>query len=1248
MGASDMEVKIRIILLIVLCGMLLNAQNYNPTIRRALITTESKGIIAYAQSEMPFSDSIAINTIQGVGRIDSIKTLFDGISGVVYDSLLSFGTNLKVYYTGDRSTIGTYNDGIIIWSSSVTSPDTILVSYSVVSSYELLVQDNIIFGQKTSYSNYTLRLTNNSTADITINSMTGLSAPFYVLTSVSEVSSETVEDILIAFQTTVADTYLDSLFISHSGAEGIDTVIISGEWVNNPVLVSNWITADPGGGGWYRSVRVDKNSPNYVYTVGDLGGFSVSDDYGATWVKSNSGMINYEGSSIAVHPDTAGYLLVGTDGGFFKSTDYGDTFTRLGGGQVYSATPSVVSAYTDNESVSICAVAYHPKTARYQFAGGGGFAHGVRQQKSSDFDDVCSAYYSHDYGVTWNLSTGYPTTNNIISSFSGSSTDSNIVYMSSQDGLYKSTNGGASYFKITIPLDKDKIRWVAVNPSDDSEVWYTRAFDDCHMYKSTTTPTALTGTNIWSKVGDNLANYVTDGSQGEGIEGKITYTPTDGEPDLEEIRFSATGDTVYVGVHYSNTNSYDFNGIIYWSNNGGTSWNRFAVAQNGGWITDSRAATATSFDLSPNKQYIYYTGSGGVDRSIDYGVTASQAFSIQLANGYWQSTGGLGILVTSDIIFNPIDATKVITATRDNAGQYSVDGGLSWKKLGSNLTYLKQGECVEYDPSGTIVYMFAEGSTNQTPKHLFRSLNDGATWSEVTTDLPDGDWSELLILNTGTTSTRTMYALSEYAYLYNGDYLEEGVWKSTNSGANWTKLKTLKWATDLDVDANGNIWVASSENGSGALWKYNGSTWTAYQQGNFITMGAVICSPSDANIILVAENSSSGLGKGIYRTANGGTSWTKVLTPNDPFTIAEMKIDPNDGSKMYAIMYGGFRVPNHVSDGIYYSDDAGLTWTDISSDLPYKNITSMDISNLGEVIVGTPGGGSFKLNTTETQIVAPTITLVENAPDYSSTNTVITATVSTGGSSNLIVKAMVNTDTLTWTEDLELLTYDNGVYTKTFSGLNTEQAYKYKVYASNEAGSDTSIAGTFTLAVGISDIDTFYVTQNYDDVLKVYNTQIRSYSYLNLGLESSGYYDIATIFSGIEDFTTIDSAKIGFYHYNPTETDEINYRVYGLDVASPLIFQLNNYTDFNARVLTTAYDSAMSYTESWSLNSWVYFDVTNSARELMNSYSYSAGRMGFKFVNQEEDNGVARKRAVYGYDFDTNQYAPRLIIWGTK
>ena len=90
--------------------------------------------------------------------------------------------------------------------------------------------------------------------------------------------------------------------------------------------------------------------------------------------------------------------------------------------------------------------------------------------------------------------------------------------------------------------------------------------------------------------------------------------------------------------------------------------------------------------------------------------------------------------------------------------------------------------------------------------------------------------------------------------------------------------------------------------------------------------------------------------RGVYKTADGGKTWTRTLFVNRETGARVLAINPANPNELYAGMYRAFRKGWDIisggpasEGGIYKSTDGGDTWTKLAAGLPQRLIGKIDI-----------------------------------------------------------------------------------------------------------------------------------------------------------------------------------------------------------------------------------------------------------------------------------------------------------------
>ncbi len=132
-----------------------------------------------------------------------------------------------------------------------------------------------------------------------------------------------------------------------------------------------------------------------------------------------------------------------------------------------------------------------------------------------------------------------------------------------------------------------------------------------------------------------------------------------------------------------------------------------------------------------------------------------------------------------------------------------------------------------------------------------------------------------------------------------------------------------------------------------------GKTWTDMGLTDTRQIGAIIVDPVDPNIVLVAAVGHAfgpNTQRGVFRSVNGGKTWDRVLYKNELTGAIDLIADPHDAKIVYAALWQVRRQPWNFSSGgpgsgLYRSVDGGLTWTQLKGHgLPTGILGRIDIA----------------------------------------------------------------------------------------------------------------------------------------------------------------------------------------------------------------------------------------------------------------------------------------------------------------
>ena len=190
-----------------------------------------------------------------------------------------------------------------------------------------------------------------------------------------------------------------------------------------------------------------------------------------------------------------------------------------------------------------------------------------------------------------------------------------------------------------------------------------------------------------------------------------------------------------------------------------------------------------------------------------------------------------------------------------------------------------------------------------------------------------------------------------------------GVWKSDDQGTRYRPVFDEQavqsiGAVALDPKNSKNVWV-----GTGESWTRNsvsigdgiykstdqGETWTHAGLNKSERISRICVSPNNSDTVYVAVPGalwSDSSDRGLYRTTDGGKTWTLILKGANLSTgCTDVAIDPANPDTLFACMWdfrrkgweyrsGGDGPDKPSASGLFRSSDGGNTWTEIT---PEKN-----------------------------------------------------------------------------------------------------------------------------------------------------------------------------------------------------------------------------------------------------------------------------------------------------------------------
>ncbi len=383
------------------------------------------------------------------------------------------------------------------------------------------------------------------------------------------------------------------------------------------------------------------------------------------------------------------------------------------------------------------------------------------------------------------------------------------------------------------------------------------------------------------------------------------------------------GDIVYMGAAA---------GGVWKSSNAGANWTP---------ITDSQPSLATGSiavdptSCSPSPCQIIYVGTGEANNSVDsyYGAGVLKSTD---AGAHWTQLGTStfvgpksssrldGGAHIAALAVDPKNNQVILAgvqffSSNSLSGVYrSSDGGMSWALVAAASG--APGTSVAFDPVTAGVAYAALGFASGTAANgVYRSTDHGATWTKLVgtgANLFPTSGVGRIDVDLARTTPATLYAAvansSEASFL--------GMFKTTDSGANWTKLTNAPDACTASF-------------GSQCFYDL-----------------IVRVDPNDANTVFyggsTGDNDNSRV---LFRTSDGGATWTSVA-------------NGLSGTKLHVDLHAlAFAVPP-AADRLYVGSDGGAYRSDNPTVATSTSIDYTDLNSTLAITMYYPGHTADRSN----------------------------------------------------------------------------------------------------------------------------------------------------------------------------------------------------------------------------------------------------------------------------------------------
>lgn len=670
-----------------------------------------------------------------------------------------------------------------------------------------------------------------------------------------------------------------------------------------------------GGGGAMFYPAVSPFNPDFAFVACDMTGSFVTYNAGKSWRMFNlRGPVRF----FTFDPSDSNTVYANSLA-LFKSTDKGNTWSVL-----YPAASEITAVISKGDHADEIVVTRDSTIRQVQ-------AFAVDPADSKKLYAVIAInrnagfYRSADAGNSWVKETDITNQARNIFVVPSSPVNNRTIYVATTGGI----------------LEKHEGKWIAHAPPAGVKkiTTYSGGYDSTQQQFIVY---AISGRSYFNPDAEKSGIYYTadGGKTWENRQAGLLQQQSPGaaEPEWRTIATSAFNPaTVYVS--YNNFKQRDTTCIgVAKSEDYGKTWSLVwrdrmykggsAVSDNftSGWLNYRFGPTwgenPFSIGVAPNHPDICYaTDFGRTISTSDGGKTWQQVYSREEKDG-WISRG-LEVTTSYLVATDPFDSNHVFICNTDIGLMESIDGAHSWKSATQNNgvppNWINSTYWLAFDPDvkGKIWAVMSANHDLPRPKMwrkngvsnykggILESSDGGKNWIPVSAKIGEAAFTHILIDPSSSKNARTLFACA----------FGKGVYKSVDGGISW-QLK------------NNGI-----EGQEPFAWR-------------------IIRRDSDGVLFLVvsrrSENGEPGGDGALYRSADGGEHWEKMILPegtNGPTSVAT---DAGSPQRLILSAWGkvsGGRFSPDTGGGIFISDDDGKTWKQVMQKDQHIHDISFDKRN---------------------------------------------------------------------------------------------------------------------------------------------------------------------------------------------------------------------------------------------------------------------------------------------------------------
>ena len=680
-----------------------------------------------------------------------------------------------------------------------------------------------------------------------------------------------------------------------------------------------WRSIGPYRGGRTVGAAGVPQQPNVFYIGVNNGGVWKTTDYGLTWTPLFDAQPTQSIGAVAVAPSDPNVIYVGSGeglqrpdlsvgDGIYKSIDAGRTWEHLGLRDARQIGAVIVDPKDPNRLfVAALGHPYGPNAERGVFRstdGGRSFQKILYRDENTGAIDLSfdPSNAQTVYAVLWAARQGPWEYNN--------------AYSGAASGLFKSTDGGATWQPLTrgLPSAADGLSRIGIGiaPSDPKRIYAWVTAKVSSLYRSDDAGASWTQMNtearVWGR-GDDFANVRVDPANPDVVyaANTSTYRSSDGGRTFTAIKGAPGGDDYH--TIWINPSNHDI--ILIAADQGAT------ITVNGGqtWSSWYNQPTAQMFHVAADNRFPYWlyggqqeSGSAGVVSRSDYGGISFREWHPVGVEEYGYAAPDP---LHPGIIFGG-KVTRYDERTGDvqNVGPIVVRDGKD--------RFVRTAPLL-FSPADPHVLLFAT-------QFLYKTINGGQSWTTISPDLSRA--------HSDVPASLGVYAADAATNEHRGVIYAIG-------------------PSPLDLNV---IW-SGSDDGAVHVTRNGGMSWadvTPKELTSWSKVTQIDASHFDARAayLSVSRFRIDDLTPLIFRTRDSGRSWTLItrgLAADAPVNV--VREDP----KVKGLLFAG------TEREVYVSFNDGDDWSGLSLNLPHTSVRDLIVHG-DDLAIATHGRGFWILD----------------------------------------------------------------------------------------------------------------------------------------------------------------------------------------------------------------------------------------------------------------------------------------------